>query len=241
MTDSLIIAYYDGDSEVQILSNFARTPFELDGYFYESVEGFWQSLKTDDPIMRQKFSSLYAADARQLGRSLAFKTRKYFTYYSRRYVIGSPEHHTLLERAMRAKTGQNGEVVRCLKLSQNRPLSHCLKTPDGRWRPANSPALPASVFERIWDQIRLEVINDKFVPYWDITLPQGINEVVEYESWVIGGNIWMRITKTDIRRSSASRRNPSVMTKTRVSPLKRINPVLNLRNNKDALVSAIYD
>ena len=35
-----------GETETErMLSNFAYTPFELDGVHYESVEGFWQSLK----------------------------------------------------------------------------------------------------------------------------------------------------------------------------------------------------
>ena len=32
-----------------ILSNFAATPFELDGKRYASIEGFWQMMKYPDP------------------------------------------------------------------------------------------------------------------------------------------------------------------------------------------------
>ena len=36
------------EPEVRLISNFAETPFSLDGRTYASVEGFWQGLKFAD-------------------------------------------------------------------------------------------------------------------------------------------------------------------------------------------------
>lgn len=170
----LIIAYYDGDSEVQILSNFARTPFTLDGVSYFSVEAFWQSLKTEYPIMREKIASLPEAfDAKQVGRKIATGSQL-FTYQGKLYHVGSPEHHVLLERAIRAKTIQNPAVRTSLGLTGNRPLRHMLKNRFGAWRSGDSPALPASVFEDIWMRIRQELKDGTFKE--TLPLPKGINE-----------------------------------------------------------------
>lgn len=171
----LIIAYYDGDSEVQILSNFARTPFELDGVTYQTVEGFWQGLKTEYPIIRDKIASLSDGfDAKQIGRKLAANSQL-FTYQDKLYRVGSQQHHILLERAIRAKTAQNiKEIGVSLKLSDDRPLRHMLKNQYGNWRSGDSPALPAIVFEQIWTRIRQELNEGTFTP--NMPLPDGIND-----------------------------------------------------------------
>jgi predicted NAD-dependent protein-ADP-ribosyltransferase YbiA (DUF1768 family) len=169
----LIIAYYDGDPEVRVLSNFAKTPFDLDGREYQTVEGFWQALKADDPILRQKIASCVdGLDARQLGRKAA-TARTLFTYQENLYVVGSPQHHILMERAVRAKVAQNEDVEKALWASGTRPLKHMLKTRHGTWKPGDSAALPAVVFEQMLIQIRDELQRDMFDP--ELPLPNGVN------------------------------------------------------------------
>lgn len=169
----LIVAYYGGDEEVRLLSNFAHTPFVLDGERYESVEGFWQSLKTEDPILRRKIASMVEPlDTRQLGRSVA-NGSSVFTYRNKMYVVASLEHHILLERAIRAKVDQNEDVALQLLQSHPRPLRHRTRNRFGVWRPGDSPSLPAIVFENILLRIREELVADRFVA--DMPQPEGLS------------------------------------------------------------------
>lgn len=168
----LIIAYYDGDAEVRVLSNFAKTPFVLDNIEYATAEGFWQSLKTEDPILRAKIASCVdGLDARQLGRKAA-SGKSLFTYQNDIYVVGSQSHHILLERAIRAKVEQNEDVEKCLWNTEDRPLKHMLKTKHGTWKPGDSAALPAIVFESMLTRIRTELRDGTFNP--ELPLPIGI-------------------------------------------------------------------
>lgn len=168
----LIIAYFDGDEEVKLLSNFAPTPFVLDGRKYGTVESFWQSLKFDDEIMRNKVASLTeGVDAKQMGKFAPIA--QVFLYEGDFYRIASQEHHILLERAIRAKVAQNENVEIALRNSHPRLLKHMIKNRFGTWRAANSPALPAVTFERILTKIRNELIMDIFNP--DLPLPSGFN------------------------------------------------------------------
>ena len=40
------------DPSIQLISNFAHTPSELDGDRHASVQAFWQGLKFPDPVRR---------------------------------------------------------------------------------------------------------------------------------------------------------------------------------------------
>lgn len=183
MTDQpLVIAYFDGDKEVQLLSNFAYSPFELDGIKYFTVEAFWQSLKFVDPIMRAKVASLSDGwDAKQMGHFAKGTLSTRFEYKGNIYKIGSSEHHFLLERALRAKTEQNEEVQKVLLSTGNRLLLHRFKTKYGAWRPGDSPALPASMFEFMWMLIRTELQTCVFRA--ELPLPDGIQSTYDEDTW----------------------------------------------------------
>ena len=43
--EPLNVGYRSPDWRIKLISNFAPTPFELDGRTYASIEGFWQGLK----------------------------------------------------------------------------------------------------------------------------------------------------------------------------------------------------
>jgi predicted NAD-dependent protein-ADP-ribosyltransferase YbiA (DUF1768 family) len=174
----LIIAYYDGDSEVRLLSNFATTPFVLDDISYLCVEGFWQSLKTEYPVIRERFQHYEGLDAKQAGRLLAKAGGgNLFTYQGNLYRVGSEEHHILLERAIRAKVDHNKHVRDAILATENRPLKHMLKNRFGSWKPGDSPALPAITFENMYYRIRKELQDNTFTP--TLPLPKGINEFAE--------------------------------------------------------------
>jgi protein GP30.3 len=176
MTNStpLIVGFFDGDEEVRILSNFAQTPFSLDDLTYQSVEGFWQGLKTEMPMFRRNIAELHGLAAKSAGRVVATGNSRLFTYMTRLYIVGSEAHHVLLERAIRAKTAQNPAVQYVFAASQNRPLRHMIRSRYGTWRVGDSPALPAIVFEQILTRIRSELQSNTFVE--TLSLPAGIHD-----------------------------------------------------------------
>jgi len=174
----LIIAFFDGDPEVKLLSNFANTPFKLDGVLYQSVECFWQSLKTENEKARLDIAAITdGLEVKRIGAELR-KESNVFTYGDKMYMVGSKEHHFLLERAIRAKVGQNPEVLVCLERTENRVLRHMIKNRFGQWRTGDSPALPARVFEDILTRIRKEILSCSFKDQYESLppLPRGINE-----------------------------------------------------------------
>lgn len=172
----LIIAYFDGDSEVKILSNFALSPFVLDGVLYNTVEGFWQSLKTEIPSLRNQIRLMDGLSAKKASWAIkgSESSSNLFTYMERLYRVGSEGHHILLERAIREKVNQNDLAKDALIASENRPLKHLLKNKYGQWRPGDSPALPAIVFERMLMNIRDELQNGNISA--NLPLPPSIND-----------------------------------------------------------------
>lgn len=178
MNKPVIIAYFDGDEEGKILSHFAWTPFELDGIKYNTVEGFWQSLKTEIPVLREKIGKLDGLAAKQAANTIKRygNSANIFTYQDKLYSVGSQAHHILLERANRAKYAQCEEARQALIATKNRPLKHMLKNKFNQWRLGNSPALPAITFERMLEQIRTELLDGTFEE--NLPLPNGINDFV---------------------------------------------------------------
>jgi predicted NAD-dependent protein-ADP-ribosyltransferase YbiA (DUF1768 family) len=122
-------------NELGILSNFAATPFELDGKRYASVEGFWQMMLypegPDDErakdkrvtwkYTREQVAQMTAFEAKAVG-TLAEENMKtlgidWVTYNGKRFPYHSQtpgEHYRLIVTAMRAKLEQNPEVKRIL-------------------------------------------------------------------------------------------------------------------------------
>jgi len=175
----IIIAFYDGDETVKCLSNFAITPFVLDGISYKCVEGFWQSLKTEFSELRARFSYYDGIDAKQAGKTIRSSGgNRIFTYMNNLYSVGSYEHHVLLERAIRAKIDQNSYIKNALISTGNTPLKHMLKNKFGQYRPGDSPALSAITFESILRKIRTELLENTFVS--TLPLPAGLNTLSEY-------------------------------------------------------------
>lgn len=117
-------------NELGIFSNFAATPFELEGKIFASVEGFWQSLKYPDPELqsderftltgwpfkRHEVEAMISFDAKRAGdaankiyrengiRLVSWGTHL-FDYVDR--AEGSAFHYILIKRVLRAKLDQN--------------------------------------------------------------------------------------------------------------------------------------
>jgi predicted NAD-dependent protein-ADP-ribosyltransferase YbiA (DUF1768 family) len=157
-------------NELGILSNFAATPFVLDGKHYGSVEGLWQAMKypegpnderLKDPSIKWKYTraqveAMSAFDAKGAG-SLANQNMKalgieWVTYHGRKmkYLENAKgDFYQVIWRAENEKVNQNADVKRIL-----------LKTGDLKLRPdhAQSPTSPpAWKYFDIWMEIRAQL------------------------------------------------------------------------------------
>ena len=157
-------------NELGILSNFAATPFEMDGKRYASVEGFWQMMlypegkgdeRTKDKrgtwkFTREQVAQMTAFEAKSAG-TLAEENMKtlgidWASYNGKRFPYRSVtpgEHYKLIVAAMRAKLEQNPEVKRILLATGDLILK-----PD-HIQETNAP--PEWKYNEIWMQLRSEI------------------------------------------------------------------------------------
>jgi len=137
------------------LSNFGLSPFVLDGVLLASVEGFIQGIKfpEGDPKREAAFASS-GWPAKQFG-DTADRSGVYWGGVCLPYA--SPDHHRLIERAMRARIAQSEGLQEALKSTAHVALIH--DTGAGTESPTTS--LPASVFCRILTEIRAELLADE--------------------------------------------------------------------------------
>lgn len=156
-------------NELGILSNFAATPFTLDGMRYASVEGFWQMMLYPEgpadprtqgnvkyPHTRAEVAEMTAFQAKAAGDAAESNMRKlgidWVTFEGRRFPYRSQvkgEHYRLILEAMRAKLAQNPRVKQIL-----------LSTGDLVLRPdhiqeENAP--PEWAYFKIWMELRSEL------------------------------------------------------------------------------------
>lgn len=161
-------------NELGILSNFAATPFVLDGERYASVEGFWQMMlypdicpdcEPDPRLLSKKVTWKYyryqveqmtGFEAKQAG-TFAEENMKtlgidWVTYNGKRFPYRSQtpgEHYRLIVAAMRAKLEQNPEVKRILLATGDlvlKPDHHGEANPPPEWK-----------YNEIWMQLRSEL------------------------------------------------------------------------------------
>ena len=144
------------------LSNFGLSPFVFDGMLFASVEGFIQGIKfpEGDPRRNSAFASS-GWDAKRLG-DTADRSGAYWGGVCVPY--GSPEHHRLIERAMRARIAQSPGLQEALRSTAGATLVHKV----GTGAESSTTSLPASVFCRILTEIRAELLVDKHRSYTEL-------------------------------------------------------------------------
>jgi len=148
------IGFKAGTETERQLSNFANTPFDLDGAHYESVEGFWQSIKfPEGSEERKKIAGLIGGKAKKAGNPAKDVTE--IQYQGQTIEVGSSEHHLLMKKAIRAKLEQNPEVLKLLLETGNSKITHILIAPDGKIVP-DSKTIPRAVFCQILMDLREE-------------------------------------------------------------------------------------
>jgi len=133
----------------RLMSNFAHTPFVLDGIEYASVEGFYVALKFLEPAKRAKLSRLYGLVAKQMGKKSKIERSCYGGEW---FSFGSQAHLELIKRAIRAKLDAHRHIARAFAATAPRPIIHDTGHPD----PPDSE-FPASVFCRILSELRDEI------------------------------------------------------------------------------------
>jgi predicted NAD-dependent protein-ADP-ribosyltransferase YbiA (DUF1768 family) len=132
------------DPAIRLLSNFAETPFELDGQRYASVEAFWQGLKFPDESRRREVATLHGHAARSAGAVAPAAVT--FEYGGRTIRVGTADHWDLMANACWAKFLQNQAAREALIGTGDRPLTHKVRH--------DSRNIPGVVMADIWMRIR---------------------------------------------------------------------------------------
>jgi ribA/ribD-fused uncharacterized protein len=132
------------DPAVALISNFAATPFELDGRRYQSVESFWQGLKFEAEPERDRIAALSGPEAKTAGAAIDYGPT--ITYQGRCIPTGTRPHWELMERACEAKFTQNPQARAALLATGNRPLTHRTRR--------DSTTIPGVIMADIWMRIR---------------------------------------------------------------------------------------
>jgi predicted NAD-dependent protein-ADP-ribosyltransferase YbiA (DUF1768 family) len=142
--------YSRSDEEIgRLLSNFAHTPFTLDGVTYASVEGFYVALKFLDEDKRARMAALYGPVVKNMGKKSKLVTTRYQGEW---FDLGSKTHHALVKRAIRAKLEAHPEIARASVSTLPRPIVHETGRPD----PVGA-RFPAAVFCRMLTELREEL------------------------------------------------------------------------------------
>jgi len=131
------------------ISNFAHTPFELDGRPYASIEGFWQGLKFPGERARARVAALHGQAAKSAAAGLEPRSLRYDGETVR---YGTPEHWALMRRACEAKFTQNAVAKAALLATGTRPLTHVMRRDSG--------SIPGIVMSDIWMKVRKNLRPD---------------------------------------------------------------------------------
>ena len=155
-------------NELGILSNFAATPFTLDGKTYASLEGFWQMMKypespsdprfgvADWPFTRDQVAQLVAFEAKKAGDfgSAVMKglSINWVTYHAKEMTYRTAakgDHYQTIVKATWAKVQQNPKVKEILLRT-----GQLLLRPDHK---QETDASPAWAYYEIYMEIRTQL------------------------------------------------------------------------------------
>lgn len=148
---SIVNMYRDSPWPGNILSNFAETPFTLDGVNCSCSEAFIQSLKCPIVDEQKKYCLLTGQEAWERGSLLTdrvFLEGKVW-WLGQAYKLHSKEHFDLVERGLLAKFSQSDIARQALMATGNATLIH-----DYGQRPGKRQSLPVETFCLIVEGIR---------------------------------------------------------------------------------------
>jgi predicted NAD-dependent protein-ADP-ribosyltransferase YbiA (DUF1768 family) len=139
------------DPVIRLISNFAHTPFTLDGREYASVEGFWQGLKFAKDSDRRRLAAMWGREARQAGEEQPYGATVH--HEGEDIPVGAWRHWGLMERACTAKFTQHPEAREALLSTGSRPLTHRVRR--------DSKTIPGVIMADIWMRIRSRARNEE--------------------------------------------------------------------------------
>lgn len=137
------------DPAIQLISNFAHTPFELDGQQYGSVEAFWQGLKFPEESRRREIAPLHGQDARRAGFDAPEATT--IEYRGNVVRVGTSDHWRLMAFACWAKFNQHEGAKQALLGTGERPLVHKTRQ--------DSKNIPGAVMADLWMKVRRGLVK----------------------------------------------------------------------------------
>ena len=144
------------DERSRLLSNFVNRPFEIDGQWMASVEGFIQGIKF--PLYSRDRNRAFASSgsyAKKMSPKVkplgVWLTTRASIGYSPLTVYGSYEHHLQIARALCNKFNQNPDCMAGLLATKGLTLTHDTGTPE-----SPDTSLPATFFCEILTKIRDE-------------------------------------------------------------------------------------
>lgn len=136
------------------LSNFAPSPFEIDGIKCASMEGFIQALKRKDVEIQKYGCSLVGVKAKFWGKGVKWWQRpenEQLHWQGKSFKAHSDEHLNLVKRALNAKFSQHAGSKKALLATGNATIEHSIGNND-------RTSLKASDFCRMLTEIRNDMV-----------------------------------------------------------------------------------
>jgi predicted NAD-dependent protein-ADP-ribosyltransferase YbiA (DUF1768 family) len=117
------------DEEIgRLMSNFAYTPFTLDGVEYASIEAFYASvLNQQSGAKREKVRRMWGVRAKH---EIPRIKPEWIEYQGEKFATGSGQHHNLVKEAIRAKLAAHPRIAQAFAATRPRPLVHETGYPD---------------------------------------------------------------------------------------------------------------
>ncbi|MFP5519984.1 MAG: NADAR family protein [Bdellovibrionia bacterium] len=160
-------------NELGLLSNFAETPFVLDGVCYRTLESYWQMMKYPENSSDERFhwanpwkftreevmqmNGYEAKSAGNYANDLMQKNNYNFvTYRGEKLIFAEAKpgrHYQLIRNAFREKLLQNDSVLAVLYKTGTLEL-----LPDHK---INSKSPPEWHYNRLWMEIRNELLANR--------------------------------------------------------------------------------
>lgn len=112
-----------GEYPADVLSNLCSNRFRLDGVECQSMEGFLQSLKYEDPVRQRQICSMKGRNAKRQS-TTTWQTDQIVWWKGRAIDRQGTEYQDLLRRVYQAMFDQNDRFRAALMASRGRRLYH---------------------------------------------------------------------------------------------------------------------
>ena len=154
MKNEIINMFRDSPWPGNVLSNFAKTPFEIDGIKCSCSESFIQSLKIKNVNDQKDFCLLQGQEAWELGSKLTNQIFEsgHIWWIGDSIPLHSDQHFNLVKRGLYAKFTQSKIALDALHATGETKLIH-----DYGQKVGKRESLPVEIFCSIVTNIRAEL------------------------------------------------------------------------------------